>query len=114
MPIMSPQLIKNFFSGPATRAYPFEKRPVYPQSRGRIVYDAKKCRYCGICAEICPAGAITVEEDRENIVMKRTFDSFACIYCGRCIELCPNNALSMDVNHPESATAKELLVTTGK
>ncbi|MDI6906363.1 MAG: 4Fe-4S dicluster domain-containing protein [Thermoanaerobacterales bacterium] len=111
MPVMSPQLIKNFFSGPATRAYPAVKRAPFPEGRGHIVYDAERCAYCGICAGICPADAVRMQEDRENLVIRRTFDSFKCIYCNRCVELCPNGALKMEAQHPESATARSVRVT---
>ncbi|MEW6725950.1 MAG: 4Fe-4S dicluster domain-containing protein [Bacillota bacterium] len=114
MPVMGPKLVKNFFTGPATRAYPAVKRPAFPQGRGRILYDAERCTYCGICAGICPAAAITMEEDRENLAVRRVFNSFACIYCGRCVELCPNGALQMGAEHPEYAGAKAATVSSSR
>ena len=35
------ELIKNFFSKPATEKYPFEKKQPKERFRGRILYDSK-------------------------------------------------------------------------
>ncbi|MBY9018678.1 MAG: DUF362 domain-containing protein [Candidatus Lokiarchaeota archaeon] len=64
---------------------------------GRIVYKVtkkvpimteKKCKKCGMCAEICPAHAIDFIED--------TFPEFnmkECISCLCCLEVCPHQAI---------------------
>lgn len=114
MPVMSMQLVKNFFSRPATRPYPYEQRPPFPEWRGEIAYDAKRCVYCGICANICPANAIHMEEDREHLLIKRVFNSYSCIYCGRCAELCPNRALAMDTGRPRPTLEKSTDVSSSK
>ena len=114
MPVMSTNLIKNFFSGPATRPYPVVKREPFPRARVRLVYDPDKCTYCGICANICPAAAITMEEDRENLRILRHYNSFACISCGRCAELCPQAALLMAVRTHEPSDAKVVEHSTSR
>ncbi len=44
-----------------------------------------QCNACGICAEKCPAQAISKENPKET-------DSKKCISCMRCISVCPQSA----------------------
>ena len=53
----------------------------------RPVCDPAACRMCGECWKICPAGAITPEEN------PLCFDYDRCIRCYCCIEVCPFGAL---------------------
>lgn len=50
--------------------------------------DTDKCTQCGLCAEICPAGAIN-PEDVTHI------DKWQCIICFACIKRCPSQAKQM-------------------
>lgn len=53
----------------------------------RPVYDGSRCRLCGECAKICPAGSISVGRDRIGI----SYDN--CIRCYCCVEVCPFGAI---------------------
>ncbi|MHB9096548.1 MAG: DUF362 domain-containing protein [Syntrophales bacterium] len=53
----------------------------------RPVCDGTLCRMCGECGKICPAGAITPDEQSLR------FDYDRCIRCYCCIEICPFGAL---------------------
>jgi len=50
--------------------------------------DSYKCVGCGTCQEVCPAGAISVDEIAR-------VDPKRCIGCGRCVDQCPQGALAL-------------------
>jgi pyruvate formate lyase activating enzyme len=56
-------------------------------STNELAYFDYKCIHCKTCANVCPAKAITFEED------KHTINRAACTMCGTCAEACPTGAL---------------------
>lgn len=50
--------------------------------------DRELCCGCGACADICPAEAIRMAEDREGFKYPET-DRSKCVSCGKCREVCP-------------------------
>ncbi len=58
------------------------ERPGDPQAGDR-------CTGCGVCAENCPVGAITIEGQRAQTDLER------CIRCYCCQELCPQHAVEL-------------------
>ena len=53
-----------------------------------IQINTETCIGCGCCGEVCPAGALELEE--KAVV----FEDY-CTGCGICIEMCPVGALSL-------------------
>ena len=95
MPWMFPTIIKNLFTRPATRRYPFfDTREPFPDARGRLYFDTNKCDLCGDCARVCPADALRVDTEGQEL----HYDPFKCIYCATCVQTCLQFAISMD-NH---------------
>ncbi len=70
----------RFFKAVDEDGKPFDIRKVKP------VTDNTQCTKCGICASLCPMGAIS-KEDYSNV-------EGICIKCGACVKRCPNNAKS--------------------
>ncbi len=95
---MARTALRNLFTKPATRRYPFVVRPTYPTSRGRILNDFPKCILCSMCAKHCPADAIVV--DKAAGLWR--IDRFACVICGACIRACPVKCLSMGNERPRA------------
>jgi ferredoxin/flavodoxin len=54
--------------------------PTYPN-----IVTEESCTQCGVCAELCPWGAI----DKDDVTK---IDSVRCLRCFRCIKICPVDA----------------------
>ena len=50
--------------------------------------DESKCTACGVCANVCPQGAIMIS----NLARVNTA---LCTGCGVCVGACPNSAISL-------------------
>lgn len=51
------------------------------------------CYHCGICAAVCPAGALTIDYETMKVVFKQD----KCMACEVCVTACPPRA--MEVGH---------------
>lgn len=99
---LSRTILRNLFSKPATRLYPFEAREYPARTRGHIGIDIEACIHCGICSKKCPTGAITVNRDAKTWSIRR----MGCIQCGACTEFCPKKCLSMQTPYTEPNAVK--------
>lgn len=50
----------------------------------------EKCRGCGSCVEICPAGALSLVGEKASL------DRETCIGCGECMTVCLQSAIEFD------------------
>ena len=56
----------------------------------RMAVDRDKCIGCGKCYDVCPGGAVMIEESKARILIER------CIGCGECLTVCTENAAGID------------------
>lgn len=56
-------------------------------------YDPQHCVYCGACVDICPMGAIELQDEAHGA--KISLKGARCIGCGLCVGVCPSQAVVM-------------------
>jgi ferredoxin len=57
------------------------------------VIDKDLCTGCEICVDICPTGALEMDEDEMVAVLAYPDD---CDSCGDCEESCPAEAITLE------------------
>ena len=75
-----------------TTKFPKEPHFPFPDFRGKPIVDNDNCVGCETCANVCPSGAITFENDINKKVRIITRDYGKCIFCGQCEEHCITQA----------------------
>ncbi|MCK4466924.1 MAG: 4Fe-4S binding protein [Desulfobacterales bacterium] len=60
----------------------------HARSNFKAFVDSESCVGCGTCVDVCPTGAISVEEIAR-------VDPKRCIGCGCCVDQCPQGALAL-------------------
>jgi len=78
--------IKNLAMGGATAMGKKE------QHECRMAVKQDSCIGCGSCEEVCPEGAISLDQGKANVAGDR------CIGCGECMTVCPEKAIELDWN----------------
>ena len=110
--------IKEIFSKKKTINYPFEKGKIRHRFRGehalrRYPNGEERCIACKLCEAVCPAQAITIENEERSDGSRKTtrydIDMLKCIYCGLCEESCPVDAIVQGPNFEFSTETREEL-----
>lgn len=96
----------SLFKRPETLRYPFEVKEPPQGLKGHIVNDVSRCIVCGICARVCPAGALAVDRKARTWAI----DPFRCVQCSSCVRACPKACLHMLPTYTPIATAQSCTV----
>jgi Ni,Fe-hydrogenase III small subunit/formate hydrogenlyase subunit 6/NADH:ubiquinone oxidoreductase subunit I len=84
-------LQKTFKTGIVTAGYPAELARVSKHFRGCPSFDFEKWRDARPAVEVCPTGAISLEDRDES--RRVTVDYGLCIFCGLCAEASSDHAV---------------------
>ncbi|WP_111709084.1 EFR1 family ferrodoxin [Lutibacter citreus] len=80
--------------------YPYKERKQLP-ANVHPETDNKRCNKCGICVDVCPTNAISIED----LVIT---DGELCTLCCACVKYCPEEARTFD--HPKINEIRERLL----
>ncbi len=107
------ELLKQFFSDPATNLFPVKHAPknvhkalklvekgklqlnspveVPPGFRGKVEYDREACIGCQMCLKVCPSETIEFIPGERKV----KFYMSRCTFCALCTEICPKKCIRM-------------------
>jgi len=80
------EAIKALIKGPYTSRFPYQPHKPYERFRGRPEFHEEDCVGCGACFQVCPAGAIEMQDVRGKRILTVNWDM--CIFCGQCQANC--------------------------
>ena len=88
-------LFRNLLEGPSTDPFPVGETFTPERLRGKAVVDPELCVGCGVCKNVCAAGAIDIspKEDKRGYTISIWRNS--CCLCASCRHYCPTGAMSI-------------------
>ena len=80
------EAIKAIVKGPYTTRFPKEPHVPFERFRGRPEFHEEDCTGCGACVQVCPSGALSMEDAGDKRILEIRWD--ICIFCGQCQANC--------------------------
>ncbi|MCL1790054.1 MAG: 4Fe-4S binding protein [Peptococcaceae bacterium] len=91
--MFTPILAEESYNIPRSRQWLLEALGLVP---GKIPFQSyrinDKCTACGVCAHVCPQGAMTHIKD--NGVERIIYQPYLCVHCQRCLKVCGPQAIT--------------------
>ncbi len=103
---------KTIRTGIVTKAYPAEVAHISEHFRGRPHFDFEKWTDARPAAEICPTGAISLEDSDNSRTV--TVDYGLCVFCGLCAEASPDEAVRITQKFELATPNRHNLVLTAE
>ncbi len=88
-------LFRNLLDGPSTDPFPLGETFTPERLRGKCVVDPELCVGCGVCKNVCAAGAIDISPKADNSGYSITIWRNSCCLCASCRHYCPTGAMSI-------------------
>lgn len=104
--------LKEFFTKKVTEQYPENRKTLKISERHRAMLympldenGNNKCIACGLCANTCPNGTITIKTKMvtdeatgksKKVLEEYTYDLGCCMYCQLCVNACPKDAIAFN------------------
>jgi Ni,Fe-hydrogenase III small subunit/formate hydrogenlyase subunit 6/NADH:ubiquinone oxidoreductase subunit I len=105
-------LQKSFHTGIVTAPYPPGPDAVSEQFRGRPEFDLGRWRDARPAAEICPTGAIAIQDHDQ--ARQVTIDYGRCVFCGGCADASVDGAVRVTREFELAAADRRSLIITAE
>ena len=102
-------LLARLKQGHRTIRFPAEEPKLPERFRGLPIVESSKCAFgCRDCADACPTGAVSVEDDGVRLDLGR------CLFCSDCTQACPEGAIQYTQDYRLATRTREDLVLQGE
>ena len=64
-----------------------------------IIVNFERCKGCGLCAEVCPKGIVSLQTEKRNekgYYTAMCTDDSKCTSCAMCAMICPDCAIRVE------------------
>lgn len=68
-------------------------------AKGKVTFDTKYCKGCGLCVEVCPVKIIALDTSTLNAKgynPAQVLEPEKCIGCASCAIMCPDSVITVE------------------